>query len=503
MTAIAKRSTIFGIIEETTTGTLKALSAGSDFIPMREGASMELALEELNSDELVSGDFGASKSYAGKETISGSHPLYLKHSGVAGTAPEYALLLESCLGSQTDYATEYDTVSSSTTALLKVDTGEGAQFAVGQAVLIKDSTNGYSIRNVASISSDDLTLNFKIGTAPASGVNLGKANLFKPTGAQGPSFSAWMYLGNSGAIQAAAGCRVDSLAIDFTSGQQATCDVSYSGTYAAWNPVVVTSSNNKIDFTDGSGTVVATLTIGIYKTPQDFASHVGTKMTAASVGSDNDTITCTYDSTTGKYTITSNGTVLSILWATGANNANSADTLLGFSADSTAALTYTSPTAASYATALTPSYDNADNIIVKSAELMIGDSTENFCRNAGKVSFSIDTPNADVESLCAESGVSEKIAASRSVSMSAELVLTKYEAGLFYKFVNNTTTQVMVNIGPKSSGNWIAGKCVNIYMGNASITAHSPDLSADFVKVQLSAKGFIDSNKKDVYINFI
>jgi hypothetical protein len=60
----------------------------------------------------------------------------------------------------------------------------------------------------------------------------------------------------------------------------------------------------------------------------------------------------------------------------------------------------------------------------------------------------------------------------------------------------------MFNFGQKSGGNWVAGKCVNIYMANASITNYN--VTGDsYAQVELSFKGYITSEQKDIYINFI
>jgi hypothetical protein len=502
-----QRASVFGIKEETTAGTLIELDSAGLFIPLRVGFSITPEIEELTSDEVVN-DIGASKSLTGKENPSGVHGAYLKHSEVEGTAPETEVLYKSCFGSQTDNATEYDTVAASTTSVVKVDAAEGANFAVGQALLVKDGTNGYSIRNVASISTDDLTVNFNLANAPASGVNLGKANFFSPAASGHPSFSAWMYTANAGAVQAIAGCRTSGITMTMAAGQQAEVEFSYTGSAYYFNPIIITSANKYLDITDDTGTVVATLTEQVYASPHDLADEIATKCTAASAGSGSDTITCTYSNSTGKFTIVSDASPFSILWKTGTHGADNADdhvgTTIGFSdsADDSGAQTYTSDAAISFAAGYTASYDDADNIVVKDCELMIGSATENTCRKAATVGFEIATPTVDVESICASTGVSEKLINSREVTMTATLVLERYEAGLFDKYINNETTQVMMNIGPKSGGNWVAGKCVNIFMGNASITTHSI-VGDDFAQIELTAKGFVSSTKKDVYLSFI
>lgn len=106
--------------------------------------------------------------------------------------------------------------------------------------------------------------------------------------------------------------------------------------------IVIDSTNNKIDFKKASAgaELTATLTAGSY-TPSALATHVGSAMTTAASGP---TITCTYSSTTKKFTLTSDGagsTTLLPLFATGTNQLISAHPTLGFDdVDSSASLTH-------------------------------------------------------------------------------------------------------------------------------------------------------------------
>lgn len=503
-----QKATVFAIKEETTVGTPVSPAAAGDFIPLKTGFSLSPNLEELTSDE-ISNNLGQTKSYVGKETPSGSHGIYLKHSEVEGTAPEYGLLIESALGGKETAGAEYNTVAGSTASVVNVDTGEGASYSVGEALLLKDGTNGYSIRNISSISTDALSVNFNLGTAPGVGVELGKSILYYPTTTGHPTFTSWMYRANSACIEMMAGCKTSSMSMNFTAGQQAECDFSYEGTAYYFNPIVITATNKFIDITDDSGTVLVTLTEAVYKDPIEFAAHVDSVASAALLASGGDDFSCTYDSSTGKFTMaTTTGTLMSILWKTGTKGADNTDThvgtTMGYSdaADDTGALSYTSDSALSYVAGYTPSYDNADNVIVKSAELLIGDASDNVCRKASNVSISIDTPSVDSDSICSASGLYEKVASGRSVTMTASIILAAHEAHIYNKFLNATTTQAMLNIGPKSGNNWVAGKCVNIYFGNATISTFATG-GDDFVTMEISVKGFITSTLQDVYINFI
>lgn len=90
--------------------------------------------------------------------------------------------------------------------------------------------------------------------------------------------------------------------------------------------------------TGESAELTATLTPGLYS-GSGACAEVQTMMQAQAIAS---TISCSYSSTTDKATISATGiTQLMILWNSGTNNADSADSALGFGADSTGALTYT------------------------------------------------------------------------------------------------------------------------------------------------------------------
>jgi len=500
-----QRASVMAIVQETTVGELKAPTAGTQAIPLREGFAQTSTIEELANDELVN-DIGASKSLTGLEQPEGTHPAYLKHSEVEGQAPNYGLLIESAFGAKTVASTEYDTIAGSTAgttstrAVVKVGVGEGAQFIPGQALLIKDGTNGYSIRNIHSIATDDLSLNFNLDLAPGTGVNLGKCVTYRPVATGHPSFSAWLYGGNGGYKQAIAGCRTSELSLTFPAGEQAEMEATYQGVESYFNPVEITATTKYIDFVDTGGTKVAILTEGFYKTPVAFAAHVQSVMDAASV----DTITCVYDSETGKYR-TTGGATFSLLWNSGANTANSAATKLGdtTAANRTGASFYVSTNAIDLSFPFTASYDNATNIVVKSAQLFVGDFYDNICRAASEVTITVSTPQEIVESICSPSGVSERLITAREVTMEATMILQRYESHLFDKFINNKDVVVMMNAGQKdSSGNWVAGKCVNVYFPQATITQHETG-GDTIVELTLTAKGYISSVRKDVFINFV
>jgi hypothetical protein len=510
MAAKKTRSSVFGLKAETTAGTYIDLGATTDFTTLREGFTFQSGVNTVDSDELVN-DIGASEGFVTSESPSGSVPKYFKHSGTEGQAPDYALLIKSAMGSQTTNATQYNTVAGSTAgtsaarATVVVDAGEGASFAEGQALLIKDGTNGYNIRNVDSISTDTLSLNFNLASAPGTAVDLGKAIQFAPAISGHPTFTAHHYQASSSSAlhQAIVGCRTTNMSIEFPANELATCTFDFEGIGFYTNPMVVTASNKYIDFNiDGVGTdFSAQLTVKAYKSPKDMAREVAIKMSAASSA----TISCDYDSTTGKFTISKASGTLQILWNTGTNTANGAHTLLGFSAaaDSTGALTYTSATAQTYSPSYTPAYDSSNANVVRYNELLIGGFARKDNKSATNVSFTVSTPVTSIPDLTAETGIGENLINQRTATFSATLIFQEHEMDQFDALVNNSTTSVMFNHGPKSGGNWVAGSCVNIYMPNAKVTSHVVSDSDGFLVVEIECKGFVNTDKKDVHINFV
>lgn len=106
---------------------------------------------------------------------------------------------------------------------------------------------------------------------------------------------------------------------------------------------VITAANAKLDFNDGSGAVVATISNGTY-TPTTLAAEIKTRMdTAGSL-----VHTISYSTTTGKWTISVPAGTFSLLWNTGANTANSIGPTIGFSlaANDTGSTSYVGDTVA-------------------------------------------------------------------------------------------------------------------------------------------------------------
>ena len=504
------RSSVFAAVEETTEGTYTEETAAS-FIPLRDGFSVQGQVETIDSDEMYD-SIGKSKSFVTKEAPVGSLPKYLRHSGIEGTEPEYGIMIESAMGAKVVNSTEYNTIAGSTpggaaaAATVVVDSGEGVNYVIGQAVVVKsgaDSNGNYAVRNVTGIATDTLSLSYNITSAPGVGVDLGKAIHYSPASTGHPTYTAHHFQAGSSAAfhQSITGCRTTGMSFSFPANGFAECSFDFAGKQAFFNPITINATNDDLDFDDDGVTeVTASMEQKTYQNPHELAREIESKMDVLTT----DNITVSYSDVDGKFTIASDGSTLNLLWLTGTNTATSIDSTIGFTtADDTGAITYEADNALTYEPVATPSYDTSENIVLKASELLIGDFENNICVKATECSFTINTPKTDVESLCAVNGIDSTVILEREATFSGTLILQEHNAEYFDKMINNTTTQLSFTCGEKTAGNWDVGTVVNLFLETCTITATPIADSGGFIVVNLEAKAHVDGDSNDVHINFL
>lgn len=500
MTAINYRATVVAIKKETTEGTPVLPAAATDYIPIHDDFELVPEVVLLENAELKN-SLGTAKGIRAGERPTANFSLYLKHSGTSGTAPNYGHLLEAAFGSVDDSGVEHNTVASSTTSVINVDTGEGATYQKGQILLIQDGTNGYNIRPVYSISSDALTMLFNVGTAPAAGVDLGEAIMYRPATSGHPSLSLWEYMGNGGNVQGMAGARVTEVSLEFSANELITMGIQTEGLKYYYNPIEITSSTKYLDFNDGSDRA-AQVTAQVYQTPHELADALETAMNALS----SDTITVSYSDTTGKYTIASTGGTFNLEWNTGTNTANTIGTKLGFlvAADDSGSQTYTSDNAITLTATHTPDFDNADPLVAKANEVLIGDATSTTSIHASSVSVTISTPKADILSVTSTSGLAGSVIASRECEIEVTALLDQYDADKINRLLNNTDTRFMYAFGEKSGGNWVKGKCGALVAPTCTVSSFSRSNQDGLVAVTFGVKPFVnDSGDPEILLGFV
>lgn len=497
------RNTVMAIMEESTAGTIVFPSAGTDFIALQDGFSLTPNTDTIDNNELKS-SIGVAKQILGLERPEASLSHYIRHSGVEGTKPNYSEMLKAAFGSESANGTQRVTTTGSTVSVVNLAAG-GTDFARGKAILLKDGTNGYSIRPVHSVSTNALTLGFDLANAPGSGIGAGKCVNYSPANSGHPTLSIHEYRGNGGAYEIIAGARVSDMSVSVKAGELINGSFTMQGTAYYFDPITITTSTNKLDFTDDDGTFAATIPAGTYRDPKDLATAVQDAMNSANSG---ETHTVVYLDASGKFKITSTGTVLSLLFASGTNTANTIATKIGFTvADKTgtaAGTGYTSDNAQDFSAPYTPSYDSADPLVAKANEVLIGDNDDISCFCASSIDIKLTDEITDVECVCAVSGVQEKVITRRVVEVDIVGLLERYDADKFYKYRTGSNVRFAFNCGEKSGGNWVAGKCVNFYIPTATITAFELGDENSIVTLNMTLRAYVDSSGNgEFYLNFL
>jgi hypothetical protein len=503
------KSSALSIVKEVTAGTLVDPAGVTDYVTLQPDITLTPNFNLLTNAE-IRASIGPAKSIQGLESPQGSFSHYLKHSGTEGTAPEMKNLLEAAFGSTSTNGTQRLTTSSSTASLIKLASG-GSDFARGKAILIKDGTNGYSIRPVMSVSTNDLTLGFNVATAPATGIGVGKCINFTPANSGHPSLAIHDYRGNGQVYQAMAGARVSKFSFQAKAGDFINANFAFGGTKFYFNPIRITSSTKYLDFLAGSTDYNVSVAVQVYRDPHELAQAIQDAMNAAGAA---DVFTVAYQDNdaansgthAGMFKLSSNGTTFSIKFNSGSNTANSIASKIGFStaSDKTGALFYYSTSVLSWASPYTPSLDSADPLAAKNNEIMFGDAADYACFCAQEVQFSLDNTLTDVGCICAESGIDQKLITARKVSVQVTALLDKHDAQRFKRYRSNSSVQFAFNFGVKSGGNWVAGQCGNLFMPTATISKFELTDLDSLVGLQMTLDAYVDSSGNgEVYLNFL
>lgn len=501
------KSSRVAIVTEVTEGTPVSPSAAGSYIPIESDFSMAPSFDTLTNDELT-GSIGSSKDVLGLENPESSFSLYLKSSGSEGVAPQADVLFNSAFGGKSVESTEYNTTASSTAgdsttrAVIK-STGNMNNKERGEALLIKDSalSFGYEIVNVYTVDdANTVSTLFNIPGAPASGVGLGKASLYKPADTGHPTFSLWGYKANSAAVEMISGCRVSELSIDVPAGDFVNCSYTIPGLAYYFNPIEITATTDTIDFTDDGGAVSASLTNKFYKDPIDAADALAAAMTAASAPSGGQTISVSYSSSTGKFTVSATGTTFDVDWAT---TTNTLGAKFGFTADDSGSTSYVSDAALTLTSPQTPSFYSVNPFVAKNNKVQFGSFYDYTCFSAQNVSFTLSNEITAVSSICSESGKEASVITARECSVDVLANLQQYESHNFKKYRAGDNVQFAFSFGEKSGGNWIPGKCGNLALFTSTITSFELVDTDGLVTLQTTLTGYVESGLGEIYLNFL
>ncbi len=438
-------------------------------------------------------------------TTSGTATLIVTSDNVGYVAPAHVYnSAESTSSGVMTYVHTTAGRTASTAALLQsVDASTNMQRGYG--MLIKDTTNGYRVRAVHSVSVDAITPSFNVPNAPAAGTGLGKPVFWKPADSGHQSLTLFWYGGNGGLVQAEAGARPVTFGIDAKAGAEIKGSTSFEALSFYLNPIEITSSTRYMDFTDDDGTFACALTARWYKTPQELALALQTAMNAASTG---ETKTVTYSNSTGKFTITSTGTLLSLLLLSGSNNGNSIYSAIGFTqTDKTgtgASTGYTGTNAITLTSPYTPSLDASQPLVAKNQEVMLGDQADYTCVEASSCTINGTDARRAIESICAETGRSGSIFTARDWEIKITGLVTTYDSNFYEKFRAETTCRFQYTMGTKTGGNWDAGYVVYAYGPTCKITQVTITNDAGLISYEATLVPFVnDSGEGEFYVGVL
>jgi hypothetical protein len=495
------------LVEQSDEQTPAAPSTGTDFIALEEGFTpLSPEAEEITNPNLT-GSTGVAKTIRGLESAPTSFDHLLHGSGVEGQAPSWATkLMKNFFGAESVRGTERDTIGGSTKTAVNVDTAEGSEFSRGDAILVKHSGLPWEIRNVLSVAGDVLTIPQELVNAPALGVNLGLNVLYAPEDDNNVFHSVWQYLGNvvGGKVLLGIGERVTSFTISGTAGDLLNVAYEMNGIQVKTDPID-TTTNNKIDFNEGGPEINTEVTAQIWSDPIQLADAIAVALNAAGAAN----FTCTYDDTTGQFTVTSDGVTFQLLLSTGTNGSGGTDTnvfqQMGFddSADKTGALTYTSDNPVTKKSSITPVFDNADALVLRNMEVMLSDeSGEIACVEAESIEVTGENTVGDKLSLCAPTGKRGTLVTQREFGVTIVGDIEDHAVKRFKNFRENDELVMTMNLGEKdASGNWLPGRVINIHSPTMKIDSLEVQDSDGKIQLSIELSAFVKNGLKEFFIN--
>lgn len=226
-----KNNTKIALKKETTEGTYAPPSAGSDYVLiLADGLEMTPARETLERNIL---GLGLSKVVPrqGLKSVSGSLPVEMRASNVAGAEPEYGLMMESLLGKKRS-AVSVTTKTGNTTDTLQIEDADIAKFKVGDIVMIKEA-GAFHISPIVTVTTGTGTATIVLeipASASFSDAVVIEAFTTYYAGNDGhPAFSVSKYVEDA-VCERAIGAKCVSMSLEsFQTGQVASFNFGFEG----------------------------------------------------------------------------------------------------------------------------------------------------------------------------------------------------------------------------------------------------------------------------------
>ena len=502
-------------------GPYVAPTQATDFMAMQ--ADFNVVPNDTQEDNLqLTGSLIPGPSIPTGQAPTGSFSHYWKGSGTEGTAPEFGPLLDSALGAHRRVSTERTTTAGSTVSEIKCANAQ--DYSVGDAVLVKDDTNGWSARPIKSVSGTTLGLAFDIDHAPAAGTKLGKCTTYYPLESKQPLYDiTHLYDGGKGGMEYVKDCRTSSFTITANPSTGTNCAYNFAGAAHDQNPSAlikdvyfIDGQSNKFRITSGANETAVTIPINEYLPTSTTASETlaNALQTAIRAVSGQNSITTAgytvaYSAVSKKYTFTKGGSD-STIGLDFTDQVGSLKKYLGFTADTvTGAATITAPNASAPDRSakifrVKPAYDQTTPPGGVSQWLMIGaTSGENVYLDASTLSVAFTNTLENVTSIARPKGLLSTHIGGRSVEFSLTVPLEPYQDKFFNDFKNVTKLNCAYVWGRKTGGNWDAGNSGVVYSPTCTISAYAPAKAGSIYTANITVRAFSDGVNLPIFYSFL
>lgn len=236
-------TSVIGIATESTEGTYTAPTGTTSYFQPLESAFDITPSRELLEREVMTNSVGRATPKLGTKSAQGNFSSEFRASGTEGGDVDFSLLLKGALGATRSISTTTTTKGSGNTgSVLQIEDADISKFAVGDIVIIKQSS-GHHPCAITAVDTSSGTANITVTPAKASGsfsnsVVISKSTMYYTANSGHPALSVSCYWANQ-VRQALIGAKVTSMGIDnFSTGQLAAFNfglesLSYSETDGA------------------------------------------------------------------------------------------------------------------------------------------------------------------------------------------------------------------------------------------------------------------------------
>ena len=135
---------------------------------------------------------------------------------------------------------------------------------------------------------------------------------------------------------------------------------------------------------------------------------------------------------------------------------------------------------------------------------MIGDFDDYGCSGVQSFDVTLSNDLQDVKDVCEDGGIKEKILSKRTIEAKVVINLVANDADKFRRFRSGSDVRFAYNGGVKSGGNWVAGRCFNLYLPEAKITEYEVTDTDGIVTIEATIQAYVKTDGQgEAFFNFL